>query len=256
MEGFKRGPVPQLARGSRARRIEDVKSTSSGKADPKPSKLAKKRAGKTTKKRDLPEVSEKAHEVMTDKQRAFCAEYLVDLNATQAAIRAGYSESTARSIGHENLTKPDIEAEIQRLMKERASRVEVTSDMVLRELLNLACVDVGQVFGENGSLLPIHSIPENVRKAISGIDVYEEYAGHGEDRENIGQTKKLRFWDKTKALEMLGRHLKMFTEKLEHSGPNGGPIQTEAKARSEDEAKAFAEMLARADVAAKPPEGE
>ena len=75
---------------------------------------------------------------MTTKQQLFVDEYLVDLNATQAAIRAGYSEKTARSVGGENLTKPDIAAAIAKAIEARSERTEVTQDRVLEELAVLA----------------------------------------------------------------------------------------------------------------------
>lgn len=162
---------------------------------------------------------------LTAKQRAFCQEYLVDLNATQAAIRAGYSPRTARQVGAENLSKPDIQAELTKLMEERAQRVEIDADTVLRELLRLARVDLSAAFNDNGSLKPVRDMPEDVRRAISGVDVFEEFQGRGEDRAMIGYTKKLRFWDKTKALELLGRHLKLFSDKIELTGKDGGPVE-------------------------------
>lgn len=158
---------------------------------------------------------------LTPKQRLFVAEYLVDKNATQAAIRAGYSQKTARSIGEENLTKPDIKAAIDSALEQQIERVEVNADIVLRELIALATVDIAEAFDENGALRPIHDIPKDVRKAISGVDVYSErVSGSGEDAE-IGYTKKIRFWDKKGSLELLGKHLKMFTDKFEMTGRNG-----------------------------------
>jgi phage terminase small subunit len=74
---------------------------------------------------------------LTAKQEMFAKEYIVDLNAAQAAIRAGYSERTAKQIGQENLTKPDLQKYIQDLMDERSKRVEITADMVLREYAKL-----------------------------------------------------------------------------------------------------------------------
>ena len=71
---------------------------------------------------------------LTNKQKMFCQEYMVDLNAPQASIRAGYSPRTAKEIGCENLTKPNIQAEIQRLQKERISRVQLTADKVLEDI--------------------------------------------------------------------------------------------------------------------------
>lgn len=74
---------------------------------------------------------------LTDKQELFAREYLKDLNATQAAIRAGYSENTARKIGSENLTKPDIQDFIAELNKERLERVQIDADYVLRQAVKL-----------------------------------------------------------------------------------------------------------------------
>jgi len=71
---------------------------------------------------------------LTPKQKMFCKEYLIDLNATQACIRAGYSQKTARSVGCENLTKPYIQAEIQRLKREREKRIQLTADKVLEDI--------------------------------------------------------------------------------------------------------------------------
>ncbi len=80
---------------------------------------------------------------LTDKQRRFVSEYLVDLNATQAAIRAGYSEKAARAIGSENLTKPDIQKAIQKARTRQQSRVEVTADDILRELISVGMSKAG-----------------------------------------------------------------------------------------------------------------
>lgn len=152
---------------------------------------------------------------MTPKQNRFVAEYLVDLNATNAAIRAGYSSRTAHVIGPENLAKPEVKKAVDDALERRNARVEVKADDVLRELLTFAKLDIRKAFDANGRLLPIHEIPEDVARAISGIKVFEEYEGSGKDRVAIGEVREVKFWDKTKGLELLGRHLKMFTDKLE-----------------------------------------
>lgn len=180
---------------------------------------------------------------LTAKQRAFCQEYLVDLNATQAAIRAGYSEASATEIGFENLSKPHIHREVQRMMNERAERVEVTADMVLRELIGIATVDLSEAFDEFGVLKPIKDIPKNVRKAIAGIETLQ--IGDG-----AGQVKKVRFWDKNKSLEMLGRHLKLFVDKIEHTGANGTPLVETMPAEVVDQVK---ECMAEVRASLKPP---
>ena len=75
---------------------------------------------------------------LTPKQQRFVEEYLVDLNATQAAIRAGYSKKTAKETGYENLTKPDIQSAVSAAMEERSKRTEVDADWVLKRLARLA----------------------------------------------------------------------------------------------------------------------
>lgn len=163
---------------------------------------------------------------LTDKQLAFCAEYLVDLNATQAAIRAGYSKKTAKSTGFQNMERPEIRVEIQKLMDDRSQRTEITSDAVIREVARLAFSDVRKLFDENGAMLPIDKWPDGMAAAIASVEVDELFEGFGENRIQVGYTKKVKIWDKPKSLEMLGKHLRLWVEKVEHTGPNGGPIQT------------------------------
>jgi len=75
---------------------------------------------------------------LTEKQKRFCEEYLIDFNATQAALRAGYSQKTAYSIGDENLRKPEIQSEIQFLIKKRSERTGINADSVIKELVKIA----------------------------------------------------------------------------------------------------------------------
>lgn len=152
------------------------------------------------------------------KQEAFCQEYIKDFNASQAAIRAGYSEKASRSVASRMLTKANISDRINELIQKRKAKVELTADLILAEILKLAQVDLGKAYDSNGNLLPIHEIPEDVRKAMSGVKVFEEFEGVGRDRIKIGEVREVKFWDKTKALELLGKHLKLFTDRIEHSG--------------------------------------
>lgn len=158
------------------------------------------------------------------KQEMFCREYLIDLNATKAAIRAGYSKKTANEQGSQMLAIDYIAARIQQLMTERAQEVGVTASDVLRELLLIAKTDLGQAYDDEGHLKPIHEIPEDIRRAIAGIKVFDEFEGFGKDRVKVGEVREVKFWDKPKALELLGRHLKLFTDKVEHTGDDGGPL--------------------------------
>lgn len=133
---------------------------------------------------------------LTAKQELFCTEYLIDLNATQAAIRAGYSENTASEIGYENLSKPQLANRISELKAERVNRVLVDADYVINGLLEVhkRCLQVEPVM---------------VRGA-EGMEESGEY--------------KFEHSGANKSLELLGKHLGLFVDKKEISGPNGGPI--------------------------------
>ena len=162
---------------------------------------------------------------LNDQQQLFCREYMKDLNGRQAAIRAGYSEKTAQEQASDLLSKPKVQQFCQELMNKRSKRVEIEADLVLVELAALATVDITQAYDDMGQLKPLSEIPPLVRKAISGLDVNELFDGQGDQKTAIGLAKKIKFWDKTKALELLGKHLKLFTDKVEHTGKDGEPIQ-------------------------------
>lgn len=153
---------------------------------------------------------------LTVRQRLFVREYLVDRNGTQAAIRTGYSPKSARFEAARLLTNDNIQAEVNRLLQEQEKRVEVKADMVLSELYKIAMSDLRKLFKEDGSLKDPKDMPNDIAMAVSGIDVDEIWAGQGKNRVKIGETKKVRFWDKPKALELLGKHLRMFAELHEH----------------------------------------
>ncbi len=164
---------------------------------------------------------------LTPKQALFVAEYIKDLNATQAAIRAGYSRDSASEQGYQLLQKTSVQSAIANAAAARKQRVQVDGDLVLRELLALATVDLAAAYDEQGNLKPIHDIPPEVRKAIAGVEVFEEFEGVGKDRHYVGQTKKLKLWDRPRSLEMLGRHLALFNDKtsVQLTGANGGPVK-------------------------------
>lgn len=162
--------------------------------------------------------------MLTPKQERFVQEYVVDLNATQAAIRAGYSEDTAYSQGQRLLKNVEVQSFVEKARNEQAKRTGVTADTILFELLRIARSDLGQAFDDNGNLLPIKEIPEDVRRAISGVETFEEFDGHGVERVKIGETRKLKFWDKTRALELLGKHLGLYVEKVDHTS-GGLPVK-------------------------------
>lgn len=147
---------------------------------------------------------------LTDKQELFCQEYLIDLNATQAAIRAGYSEKTAHSIGNENLTKPEIQERITELNKGRQEATGINQRRVLEELAKIAFGDIATIFDESGALLNIHDIDPNIRGMVASVKSYEEKAVIGEETITQGVNREVRCWDKLKALEMLSKHIGLF----------------------------------------------
>ncbi len=167
---------------------------------------------------------------LTPKQRRFVDEYLVDLNATQAAIRAGYSPKTANEQGARLLAKVSVHAAIAERMKARQERTEITQDRVLKEMAKLAFFDARKFFTPDGRPIELHLLDDETAGAVVGLEVFEEFAGVGDARQKIGEVKKYKLADKKGALEAIGRHLGMFPTRVENTGPGGGPIQTIAAA--------------------------
>lgn len=159
---------------------------------------------------------------LNDKQEMFCREYLVDLNATQAAIRAGYSDKTARSQANRMLTNVDIEKRIQELMSSRSEQLKVDAKYVLRRLVEIDQMDVADILLSNGEIKPIKDWPKVWRITLSGIDV-TEMAGDA-----AGLLKKIKWPDKVKNLELLGKHISVqaFKEQVDHRSPDGSMTPT------------------------------
>ena len=143
------------------------------------------------------------------KQQRFVEEYLIDLNATQAAIRAGYSVKTAKEIGCENLTKPNIQEAIDKLMAERSKRTGVNQDRVIQELARIAFVNPQNVINaDDGSVRADASDDDLACIQSVKVKTMSGDKGYSEERE-------VRLNDKMKALELLGKHLGMFKDKVE-----------------------------------------
>lgn len=137
----------------------------------------------------------------------FLREYLKDFNGTQAAIRAGYSKRTANEQAARLLAKVSLQTRLATILQERIDKEEIAGTDILRELKRIGLSDVGQAFDEQGRLKPMDQIPEDLRRSIAGVESVEEFAGKGGDRQQIGWTKKVKLWDKPKALEILCKHL-------------------------------------------------
>ena len=149
---------------------------------------------------------------MTRKQKLFCEEYQIDLNATQAAIRAGYSPESAGSIGSELLKKPEIRARIDKAMAERSKRTGINADRVLQELGKIAFVNAADVIDMNNATVKDGADHDDTA-AIASVKVKVISGANGE-----GVEREIRLADKLKALELCGRHLGMFNDKLDVTG--------------------------------------
>lgn len=154
---------------------------------------------------------------LTAKQQRFVEEYLIDLNATQAAIRAGYSADTAKSIGSENLTKPDVQEAIAQAQSERSERTKIDADWLLKRLADEADADVADLYADDGSLLPVKKWPLVWRTGlVAGLDV-EDVKDEGR---TIGTVRKIKLSDRIKRLELIGKHINVqaFREQVHATG--------------------------------------
>jgi phage terminase small subunit len=148
---------------------------------------------------------------MTPKQDRFRAEYLANgLNATKAAIAAGYSEKTARQQGSRMLSNPEVSAAVSGKTTQLMEKLEITADMVLQEIGKLAFFDPIHLLNPDGSVKQIHEIDARHRVSIAGFEVCELFEGSGDQKHAYGLLKKVKLADKSKNLEMLGRYFKMF----------------------------------------------
>jgi len=153
---------------------------------------------------------------MTPKQERFVAEYLKDLNATQAAIRAGYATASARQIAAENLSKPDIEAAVAAGKAQQLAACGLSAERVLEELRRIAFSDLRRLFTPDGDLRSVCELSDEEAATLASVEVIIKNAAAGD-----GQTDtihKIRAWDKVRGLELLAKHFGLLTERLEHRG--------------------------------------
>jgi len=153
---------------------------------------------------------------LTDKQALFVKEYLIDLNATQAAIRAGYSENTAQKIGSENLSKPLVSAAISEAMKERTEALDIDAQWLLQRLVDEANADVADLYTEEGALKPIHMWPKIWRQGlVAGLEVQQQFEYVDGQKSPEGYLMKVKLSDRVKRMEMIGKHIDVqaFNEK-------------------------------------------
>lgn len=157
----------------------------------------------------------RAEDGLTEQQRLFVQEYLKDLSAKEAAIRAGYSPRSAKQVGHALLKHPVVGPMIEAAMKGRSDRTRIDADWMLIRLAEEAEADLADLYDEHGALKPVKEWPLIWRKGlVAGLDVEELRA----DGVVMGLVKKVKLSDRIRRLELIGKHVDVqaFRERVEH----------------------------------------
>lgn len=158
---------------------------------------------------------------LTPKQARFVDEYLIDLNATQAAIRAGYSAKTAHAQGPRLLENVGIVAAIDAAKAERSAETKIDANWVLQRLAAEADAKLSDLYDDDNNLKPVKDWPEIWQTGlVAGVEIEALFEGYGEDRIQIGFTKKLRLSDRIKRIELIGKHVRVnaFQEQVAVTG--------------------------------------
>lgn len=145
---------------------------------------------------------------LTDKQKKFVEEYLLDLNATQACIRAGYSPQNADKIGSELLGKTRVSEAVSEAIAERSKRTGINQDRIVQELARIAFVKITDVVDNNGEIKTDAS--DDDLACIESYKVKDSDNIHGSSSE-----REVKLASKMKALELLGKHLGMWNDKFQ-----------------------------------------
>ena len=146
---------------------------------------------------------------LSPKQKQFVKEYIIDLNARQAYIRAGYDTKSAYSNSVRLIANDKIQEEIQVELKKRVKRTEITADMVIKELALLAFSDPADLYTDHGELKKIVDLPSSVSRTIQEVTNRIEVTGTGDDK-RIAEIQKIKQASKQQALDSLGKHFGIF----------------------------------------------
>ena len=154
---------------------------------------------------------------LTAKQERFVQEYVIDFNATQAAIRAGYAKNRADQTGYENLKKPEIQKRIQALKEKTANKLEITAERVLLERARIAFANISGLFDKDGNVKSIDKISKDLTPAIAHINIIESPEGT--------RILKFRLENKNSSLNALGKYLGLY----ERNNVQKGVVTKEAR---------------------------
>jgi len=153
---------------------------------------------------------------LTPKQERFVAEYLIDYNATKAAIRAGYSKKTARVQAAQLLAKLNIARAFTESQKRITERLELTAENVLEEIRRVAFCDSRAFFTAKGELKSIAKLDPEQGSALAGFEVIIKNAEAGDGKTD--KVHRIKLWDKTRALEMAAKYFGLLQERVDHTG--------------------------------------
>lgn len=199
--------------------------------------MAKKSARKT-RRRPAPPAPPETDQSLTPRQARFAAEYLVDLNATQAAIRAGYSAAAAAEQGYRLLRNAQIQAAVSAGLRSIIQKPLSEAERVIAEAMRIAYSDLRQAFDDDGNLLKPKDLPDSLAPAISSIEVTDRTLEKG----GTERTQRIKTWDKNSALITLARYHKLLTDKVESNNRNTHDFGPDPKDMSDDEIAAELEL--------------
>ncbi|MGO7686260.1 terminase small subunit [Rhizobium ruizarguesonis] len=172
-----------------------------------------------------------ANTSLSAKQKRFVAEYLIDLNATQAAIRAGYSKKTATVQASRLLTNAKVQEELSKQQSKVAERLEITKERIVDELAKIGfanMLDYMRAGPDGDPYLDFSGLTRDQAAALSEVTVEDFKDGRGEDARDVRRVK-FKLHDKKGALVDLAKMLGFVVERHEHTGKDGAPIQTETR---------------------------
>lgn len=156
---------------------------------------------------------------ITEKQKRFCEEYLIDINGTQAAIRAGYSENTANEQASRLLTNVNISNYIEELRKAQQKRTEITADQVIKELAKVGFSNIQDYITDSNLISDLSKTDKGKAAAVASVKKSVTRFDGGEK-----EVVEFKLWNKVDALEKLGRHLGIFEKDNEQSRPIPAPV--------------------------------
>ncbi|HBR4738958.1 terminase small subunit [Klebsiella pneumoniae] len=158
---------------------------------------------------------------LTVMQEAYAQEYVkCPENQTQAAINAGFSPKSAHVKASTMMRDERIQKRIAELMEERNKRLRVSADYVLLRLVEIDQMDVIDILNDDMSIKPVSEWPKVWRQYLTGFELADMFEGRGDEKELVGILKKIKWPDKVKNLELIGKHVDVnaFKERLEVSG--------------------------------------